>query len=170
MRLTLAAAAAVLLAAGLPAAAQSKIAIIDLNKAVTNTAAIKKAQLELEAKFKPRQDAMQKLEKELQGIQNQLQTMQGKLTAQAEQDLQITGQRKQRELQRMGEDLQADVERERQEILQRTMQRMNEVVKKLSEEKAYDVVIDVTNTLYFKNALEITADATAAYDKAYPAK
>jgi outer membrane protein len=170
MRFSLAAATAVLFAAGLPAAAQSKVAIIDINKAVVNTAEIKKAQAELEAKFKPRQEAMQKLEKELQGIQNQLQTMQGKLTAQAEQDLQVTGQRKQRELQRMGEDLQADVERERQEILQRTIQRMNEVVKKLSEEKAYDVVIDVTNTVYFKNALEITADATAAYDKAYPAK
>lgn len=170
MRFSLAAATMVLFAAGLPAAAQSKVAIIDINKAVVNTAEIKKAQAELEAKFKPRQEAMQKLEKELQGIQNQLQTMQGKLTAQAEQDLQVTGQRKQRELQRMGEDLQADVERERQEILQRTIQRMNEVVKKMSEEKAYDVVIDVTNTVYFKNALEITADATAAYDKAYPAK
>jgi outer membrane protein len=33
-----------------------------------------------------------------------------------------------------------------------------------------DVIIDVSNTVYFKPALDITKDATAAYDKAHPAK
>jgi Skp family chaperone for outer membrane proteins len=47
---------------------------------------------------------------------------------------------------------------------------MNDVVKKLSEAKSLDVVVDVTNAVYFKPALEITAEATAEYNKAYPAK
>lgn len=152
------------------ASAQSKVAIINLQKAVIDTAEIKKAQAELEAKFKPRQEQMQKLEKDLQTIQSQLQTMQGKLTQQAEQELTITGQRKQRELQRLGEDLQADVDRERNDILQRCGQRMTAVVKKLAEEKTFDVVIDSSNTVYFKAAHEITAEAVAAYDKAHPVK
>jgi outer membrane protein len=46
---------------------------------------------------------------------------------------------------------------------------MTEVVKKIAEERGIDVVIDITNTIYFKPALDITAEATAAYDKAYPA-
>lgn len=146
---------------------QVKVGIIDLNKAVLNTAEIKKAQAELEAKFRPRQQSMQRLEQELQKIQADLQS--GKLNAQAEADYQVQGTRKQRELQRLGEDLQADVDRERTDILQRSGQRMNEVVKKLAEEKGLDVVIDVSNTVYFKAALDITADATGAYDKAYPA-
>jgi outer membrane protein len=45
-----------------------------------------------------------------------------------------------------------------------------DVVKKLAEEKGYDVVVDVSQTLYFKPALDITPDALAAYNKAYPAK
>jgi outer membrane protein len=113
---------------------------------------------------------MQKIEKDLQTIQTQLQTMQGKLTQQAEQELTITGQRKQRELQRMGEDLQADVDRERNEILQRSGQRMTAIVKKLAEEKGLDVVVDSSNTIYFKAAHEITVEAVAAYDKAHPVK
>ena len=47
---------------------------------------------------------------------------------------------------------------------------MQEVVKKLAEEKGFDVVTDISNTVYFKPALEITNDALTAYNKAYPAK
>jgi outer membrane protein len=47
---------------------------------------------------------------------------------------------------------------------------MTEVVKKVAEARGIDIVIDITNTLYFKPALDITAEATAAYDKAYPPK
>lgn len=150
--------------------AQAKIAVISLQRAVLDTAEIKKAQTELEAKFKPRQEQMDKLSKELQGIQNQLQSLQGKLTPQAEQELTVQGQRKQRELQRLSEDLQADVDRERNEILGRSGQRMQAVVKQLAEEKGYDVVVDVNDTVFYKPALEITKDAVAAYDKAHPPK
>jgi len=31
------------------------------------------------------------------------------------------------------------------------------------------MVVDVSNTVYFKPALEITAEALAAFNKAYPA-
>ena len=150
--------------------AQSKVGIVNIQKAVVETAEIKKAQVEMEAKYRPRQAQMEKLQTELRQIQQQLQTMAGKLTPAAEQDLNIQAQRKQKELQRLGEDLQADVDRERNEILGRASQRMQEIVRKLAEEKGLDVVVDVNSTIYFKPALEITSDAIAAYDKAYPAK
>jgi outer membrane protein len=47
---------------------------------------------------------------------------------------------------------------------------MQEVVKKLAVDKGVDVVIDISNAVYFKDTLEITTEAIAAYDKAYPAK
>lgn len=153
-----------------PAAAQVKVGIVDFQKAVLGTAEIKKAQTELEARFKPRQDAMQKLQNELQQISAQLQSMQGKLTPQAESDLRVQGQRKERELQRLNDDLQADVDRDRNDILQKAGRQMREVVSKMAAEKAFDVVIDSANTLFFKDALDVTAEAIASYDKAYPAK
>jgi len=152
------------------AMAQVKVGIINTQKALLDTGDLKKAQAELEARFKPRQDAMEKAQKEIQAIQQQLQANAGKLTAQAEQEYQIQGQRKQRELQRMGEDLQADVDRERNDILSKSGQRMQAVVQKLAEAKGLDLVFDVSQSVYFKPTLDITADATAAYDKAHPAK
>jgi len=47
---------------------------------------------------------------------------------------------------------------------------MTDVVKKLAEAKGLDLVVDSTSALYFKDALDLTNDAIAAYDKAYPAK
>ena len=160
---------AVLALASIGAAnAQVKIAVINTQKALLETEDIKKAQLDLEAKFKPRQDQMVKVQKTLEDIQAQLQS--GKLNELGTQEINAEGQRKQRELQRLQQDLQEDVERERTEILQRAGTRMQEVVKKLAEEKGLDIVVDSGNTVFFKTTFEITTEATAAYNKAYPAK
>ena len=152
------------------ASAQTKVAVINLQKAVLESDEIKKASAALEARYKPRQQEIEKLNSDIQSLQQQLQTNAGKLTPKAEAELNAQGARKQRDLQRKSEDLQADVDRERNEILGKSSQKMGDVVKKLAEEKGYDVVIDISNTIYFKPALEITGEAMAAYNKAYPAK
>ena len=152
------------------APAQVKVGVVNLQRAVLESAEIKKASTAMEAKYKPRQMEAQKVEKELQDIQNQLQTGVGKLSSEAEAELQARGQRRQRELQRMSEDLQNEVDRERNEILGRSSKQMQAVVAKLAEAKGLDMVVDSSTTLYFKTALEITNEAIAAYDKAYPPK
>ncbi len=151
------------------ATAQTKVAIVNMQKAVLESDEIKKANAEMEAKYKPRQAAAQKIEQELQIIQQQLQNGAGKLTEQALQDLQATGQRRQRELQHLSEDLQTEVNAERNDILQKASAKMQDVVKKVAEEKGYDMVVDTQVTIYFKAAMEITTDVLAAYNKAHPA-
>jgi outer membrane protein len=152
------------------ASAQTKIGFINMQRAVLQTAEIQKASAAMEAKYKPRQQALEDAQRDLQNIQQQLQTLAGKLTPQAEADLQAQGQKKQRDMQRMQDDLQADVDAERNEVLSKSMQKMVEVVKKLADEKGLDAVVDVSTNVvvYSKPALDITTDAIAAYDKAYP--
>ena len=151
------------------ASAQPKIAVINLQRAVLESAEIKKADADMQARYKPRSAAVEQLQKDIAGIAQQLQTNAGKFTQQAEAELTAQGQKKQRDLQRLQEDLQADVERERNDILQKATTKMSEIVKKIAEEKGYDLVVDFTTAVYFKPAMEITNDAIAAYDKAYPA-
>jgi outer membrane protein len=145
----------------------AKVAIINAQKAVADTQEIKKAQASLEAKYRPRQQAIENLQRDLQNIQQQLNTP--NLPPDREAQLRMDGTDKQKQLQRMNEDLQSDVNNDRQDILGRAGRQMTEVVKKIAEARGIDVVIDITNTIYFKPALDITAEATAAYDKAYPA-
>jgi outer membrane protein len=150
------------------ASAQLKIAVVNVQQAMLDSAEMKKASAEIEAKYKPRQDELQTLNNELQNIQNQLNNP--KVTPQQQNDLNVQGQRKQRDAQRLSDDLQQEFDRDRQEILAKAAQKMQDVVKKLAEEKGVDVILDVSQTLYFKPALDLTADALAAYNKAYPAK
>ena len=65
---------------------------------------------------------------------------------------------------------QFDLERERNEILTKTSQKLKQVIDKLAEEKGLDIVVDAASTVFFKPALDITKEATAAYDKANPVK
>jgi outer membrane protein len=150
------------------AAAQTKVAVVNSQKAVLDTDEIKKAQVDLQNKYKPRQDAMDRLQKELQDIQNQLQS--GKLNQLGEQEMTALGQKKQREFTRLQQDLQEDVDRDRNEILVRAGTHMQEVVKKLADEKGLDIVVDTSNTVFYKANLDLTVEATAAYNKAYPVK
>ena len=151
------------------ASAQPKVSVINLQRAVLESAEIKKADADMQARYKPRTAAIEKLQKDIADIGQQLQTNAGKFTQQAEADLTAQGQKKQRDLQRLQEDLQADVDRERNDVLQKATLKMSDIVKKIAEEKGYDLVVDTGTAVYFKPAMEITNDAIAAYDKAYPA-
>lgn len=156
-----------ILLSGHVAQAQSKVAVISLQKALFDTAEIKKARDEMNAALAPRQQQAEKLNQELAKITQQLQTDQT-LTQQAQFDLQAEGKRKQTELTRINEDLQADGQSMQQNVLAKAADRMQAVVKKLAEEKGLDLVVDTQTALYFKPTMDLTADATAAYDKAYP--
>jgi outer membrane protein len=151
------------------ASAQVKIGIVDAQGALAATAEMKKVQTDLEAKYKKRNADFQQLQKELQAIQQQL-SLGDKLTPQAQNDLTVQSTRKQRELQRLGEDLQADVDRERNDFLTKTSLKLKTVIEKLATEKGLDMVVDIADTVFFKPALDISKEVTAAYDKAYPLK
>jgi outer membrane protein len=151
------------------AMAQTKVGVVSLQKAILETAEIKKANADMQAKYKKRQDDLDKAQRELSDIQTQLQTAQGKLSAMGEADLTARGQRKEREVKRLDEDLRADVERDRNDILSRAQTRMLQVVKKVSDDKGLDMVVEVSAVISFKPALDITTEVIEAYDKAYPA-
>ena len=139
----------------------SKVGVIDFRSALMGTAEMQAKVKELEAKYKPRQDELTQLARELQELQQKIQSASGNETL----NLQNQGQRKQREAQRKQEDLQSDVEYDQNEISQGGARAMYDVISKLAEEKGLDIVVDISNTLFFKPALNLTAAATAAYNQ-----
>lgn len=149
---------------------QAKIAVINFQNAVLSTGEMQKALKDIQAKFKPRQDVIQKGQQELSDIQTQLNASQGKLSQAGEADLQARGQRKQTQLQRLNDDLTADFEADRDEAVRRASTRMQELLKKVAEEKGLDLVIDSAAAPFMKSGIDITDQVVAAYDKAYPAK
>jgi outer membrane protein len=162
-------AAGLVLVAG-AATAQVRVGTVNLQKALQDTAEIKQAEADLKARFGPRQEELAQLEKEITKLQQEAQANQDKYTEAAMSELISRIQLKQRQYQRNSEGLQDAVNRERQDILQRVGQRFQEVLRQVAEEKGLDMIIDVSNLLYAKDALDISAEVTAAYDKKFPVK
>jgi outer membrane protein len=149
---------------------QTKVAVINFQNAVLSTGEIQKVLKDIQAKYKPRQDALQKGQQELSDIQTQLQASQGKLSQAGEADLTARGQRKQTQLQRLNDDLTADFEADRDEAIRKASTRMQELLKKVAEEKGLDLIVDSAAAPFVKSGIEITDQVVAAYDKAYPVK
>jgi outer membrane protein len=171
LRLRLLSSVAVLaaaLASTSTAAAQSKIAVVNFQKALLDTDEAKKAQNDLIAEFKPQQDELEKIQRALQDDQTMLQNSQGKLSPQKEAELQANIQHNQHLSDRLAQDLQDDSNRKRDETVQRLGTRMTETVAKLRDEKGLDAIFDTAATIAYNKALDLTAEATAAYNKAYP--
>ncbi len=146
----------------------AKIGVVNFQKAIQDTQELKKAQADMIAKFKPRQDEFDKANRDLADTQAMLQNSQGKLSPAAEADLQGKSQRQQRLAERMKEDLDNDVQQEQNATVQRLGTRMTEIVKKMMDEKGLDIILDTSSVVSYKETVNLTAEATAAYDKAYP--
>lgn len=163
--------AGLLLTAAAPALhAQLKVGVVNLQKALQDTAEIKAAEASLKAKFGPRQEELAGLEKEITKLSQDLEQNQSKYNEATLAEMSSRLQLRQRQYQRNAQSLQDDVNAVRQDVLNRVGQRLQEVIKKLAEEKGLDMVLDAGNTYFFKPVLEITEDVTKAYDLAYPAK
>lgn len=162
-------AAAMLVTAG-AANAQLKVGVVDLQRVLQGTAEIKQAEAELQARFGPRRDELAAVEKELAKLQQDFEANQTKYTEAALADLSARIQNRQRIYQRNAQALQDEINRDRQDILNRVGQRLQEVVKKVAEAQAFDLVVDAQSTLYAKPAIDVSAAVTTAYDAAYPVK
>jgi Skp family chaperone for outer membrane proteins len=145
--------------------AQTKVAVIDFQNALLETADMQKESAALESKYQERQAEIERLSAELQEIQAQLQSAQGPEAARLQQE----GQHKQRSAQRQSEDLQSDVEFDRQNILAGASARMRDVIRELRMEKQIDLIVDGSSVLAHNALIDLTAEATQAYDARHPA-
>jgi outer membrane protein len=164
------AAAALWLGLGVTASAQVKVGVVSLQHALEGTAEIKQAEVDLKARYGPRQEEIASMEKELAKMQQDMETNQGRMNDAAMAELQQRFQRRQVQYQRNAQALQEDVNRERQDVLGRVGKNLQEIIRRVAEAKGLDMVVDSTSTLYFKPVYDISADVTAEYDKAYPVK
>jgi len=54
--------------------------------------------------------------------------------------------------------------------VRRASTRMQELLKKVGEEKGLELIVDSAAAPFVKTGIDITDQVVAAYDKAYPAK
>lgn len=156
-----------------PAATQ-KIAVINLQQAITGTAEGKQASQQLQAQFAPRRNELNTITKQIQDLQQRMQAGQTTLSDEAKADLQRQGNELQRRGQREQQDLQDDMNDASQEAINKIGTKMLTVLDKYAKEHGYSVVIDAsaqnTPVLYASTGVNITEEIIKLYDTTYPAK
>ncbi len=156
-----------------------KIGAIDFQRALADTAKMRKHNKEIETKYRPRQEEIAKLSQEIQELEEKLR--QAGVSEMAALQDQLA--RKRRDAQRKQEDTETDFRFEMADVFQAGTSRMRFVVAKLADEKGLDLVIDTqlltdpfsrqlnpeqAKPLYLKPALDMTAEATRRYDQEFP--
>ena len=156
-----------------------KIGAIDFQRALADTAEMRKHDEEMKAKYRPRQEQVAKLSQEIQELEQKLQQAEISDVAALQDQL----ARKRRDAQRKQEDTETDFRFEMADVFQFGTRRMRFVVAKLADEKGLDLVIDTqlltdpfsrqlnpeqAKPLYLKPALDMTAEATRRYDQEFP--
>ena len=156
-----------------PAASQ-KIAVINLQQAITGTAEGKQASQQLQTQFAPRTNELSSIRKQIQDIQQRLQAGQTTLSDDAKADLTRQGNELQRRGQREQQDLQDDMNDASQEAINKIGSKMMTVLDKYAKQHGYSVVIDAsaqnTPVLYASTGVNITEEIIKLYDDTYPAK
>lgn len=171
MRIFNLAGAAVLLASTVYGQTQvaQKIAIIDMQSALVATKDGQKAVAALRAKFGPKDQELQKRQQDLQAKQEQYRKTQNTMSEDARQKLELDIDTFGKALQRDSDDAKQDMDADQQRILQDLGGKIMQVITKYAQENQYSIVFDVSgqpnNILFASNAMDVTRDVIAIYDK-----
>ena len=159
-----------------PAAAASKIGVINVRQAIGNTSEGKIASAELQSKYAPRQNELEAMNKQVGELQQRLAAGERTLSDEEKARLRQQGQRMAQQLERKQTELQEDANADQGDVIQRIGRKMMDVLDRYARENGYVAIFvndpsSQTNPLLYSAAqIDITADIVRLYDQAYPIK
>lgn len=156
------------------AAPAAKIAVVNVKQAIVTTAEGKQASAQLQSQFAPKQGALDTLQKQINDLQNRLNTGQRTLSQDEIAKLQRQGDLLSHEYQRNQDDLQEAVTAAQSDIVDTIGRKMLDVLDKYAKENGFTVVLDSSAqgspVIYASNEMDITDTVVRLYDQAYPVK
>src|SRR4051812_19540679 len=160
------------MASSLRAQTPQKIAVIDMTSVIVSTTDGKKAVADLQAKYRPKDQEIQKRGQELQAKQEQYRKAANILSdeakASAEREIELLN----RNLQRDTGDAKQEMDEDQQRILQDLGSKVLQVLNKYAADNQISIVFDVSgepnNIRFASSAVDITREIIALYDKAAP--
>jgi outer membrane protein len=169
-RISLAAIALAAATIGFGQAAPAKIGIIHVQNAIISTRDGQKAVAELQTRFTPKKQQLDKSQADIQALQDQLKRGSNTMSEDARTKLIREIDDKTKRLQRDTEDAQAEFDQEQGKVMQQVGSKLMAVLDKYAKENAFAVILDVssqaTPVLWAANGVDITKEIIDLYDKA----
>jgi Skp family chaperone for outer membrane proteins len=151
-------------------AGAGKVAVVDLQKAITENAEGKKAQEKFMAEFNKKQQEFDAKQKALNEAQTKLQSGDKAMSDAAKADLAKSIDKMNTELQRMNDDAQKELPDLQQTLFKPIAEKTQEVLKAYSTENGFAVVFDVSSQassiVYVQEVADITTEIIRRVDAA----
>ena len=148
-----------------------KIGIINIQAAIQATKDGQKASADLNAKFAPIRDRLQKKQTEIESDKARLSSGANVMSAEQKEKLMREIDQKTTSLNRDAQDAQADVDQESGKVMQELGGRMMAVLNKYAKDKGYALVLDISSqqspVLYAPD--DLTEEIIKLYDQNAPA-
>lgn len=155
---------------GLPAAAsaETKVAVIDLRRAVADTEDGLRVRAELQQLFDNRQSELEERQKALVAAMNELDKLQksGKASDQELRDKYGAARKMEYELQALEVNTQREMQQKEHELMLPIIKQMLALVRRLASQNGYDMVLNKEMVPYFRSDLDITDRIIQMYNSA----
>ena len=151
-----------------PVRAENKIAVVDMERAVNECNAGKKAQAELKRKFDKLQDEMKVLGTEIETLRKELENTAVLLKPEAKLSKEREFERKVRLFNDRKRDATQEMNEARRDAFAPILRSMEKVIQGIGASGTYTLVLESRIALYAPKSADITAQVIAAYNKANP--
>jgi outer membrane protein len=148
------------------AAHAQKVGIINIQAAIANSSDGQQAAKDLQAKFLPKGQELQKAQQEIVSLQDQLRNQEKTLAEDARQRLLKQIDDKTRAFNRSNEDFQAETQSAEQEAINTIGQKMMQVLKEFREKNGYALILDSQTVVDADPASDVTMQVVEAYNAA----
>jgi len=128
----------------LATAGSGKIAVIELQQVISATNEGQRDLEQLQKKYDGKVNELKALKKEVDGLNQQMQTQGDKMNDEARANLEKEISTKQKSLQRQSEDFQNEAQQEEGAIVDRILQKLAPVLTKYAADNGYGLVIDAS--------------------------
>ena len=150
--------------------ASGKIGVINIQESIGKSAEGKKASAELQKKYQPREQDLQRQQQDIAALQDQLQKQAMTLSDEERERLSRELEEKQKILKRASEDANVDYQKDSQEVIRRIGQKMLRVLSEYAQQNSFVLVIDNAQipVYYAAKEADLTEEIVKRYDAANP--
>ncbi len=156
------------------AADAPKIGLIDLQRALNESEAGKKAKSDLESLIKSKETIVDEKRKAIEKLKGEIEKQASVLSAEAKKAREEEMERLLRDYQRLVADAQAEVKKKEGELTGAIIRDVREIINKIGQEEGYTLILETAEglILYSKKELDITDMVIKNYNelKAKPKK
>ena len=150
--------------------AGGKIGLINIQQAILATGEGKQAMAELQTKYEPRRQQLQRDQDSINQLTDQLQKQAATLSDEEASRLRRELDKKQSQFKREQEDAQSDFQADNQDVGNRIGQKMVRIINDYAQKNGYELVMDPSqiNIFYAAKGIDITEPIVKLYDQANP--